>query len=100
MSVTSEQIRAALARVEDPRSGAALAITAGNSDIHLDGNGLSLLLALGHPLHNRQTELRKRIETAVRGLGLELKDGWLEGAAGILVASGRKFGAASELKAA
>ncbi|MDI7860454.1 N-acetyltransferase [Rhizobiaceae bacterium n13] len=35
-----------------------------------------------------------------RFLGLELKDGWLEGAAGILVASGRKFGAASELKAA
>lgn len=74
MSITPQQIRAALAQVEDPRSGAALAITAGNSDVHLDGHELSLVLALGHPLHNRQTELRKRIEAAMHGLGLELKD--------------------------
>lgn len=35
-----------------------------------------------------------------RFLGLELKEGWLEGAAGILVASGRKLGKATMRRAA
>jgi predicted N-acetyltransferase YhbS len=35
-----------------------------------------------------------------RFLGLELKDGWLEGAAGVLVATGRKLAAPSFKKAA
>lgn len=74
MNLNSEQIRTVLAEVIDPNTGSKLSITTKNSDIQLNGTELHLTLALGQPLHNRQTELRKRIETALQPHGLNLSD--------------------------
>ncbi|MEO6984324.1 MAG: iron-sulfur cluster carrier protein ApbC [Paralcaligenes sp.] len=74
MSVNLEQIREVLAQVIDPNTGTPLGLTPKNSTIVLEESELSLTLALGQGLHNRQTELRKRIETALAPQGLNLKD--------------------------
>lgn len=72
MSITPEQLRTTLAEVVDPNTSSKLGAVLKDSELQLNGNALTLTLALGYPLHNGQDELRKRIETAVAGQGATL----------------------------
>lgn len=69
-----EQVRALLAGVTDPNTKKTLGVAAQASELRLDGSRLRLTVALGYPIHNGQPELQKRIETALRPLGLEIEE--------------------------
>lgn len=73
MSATPEQILAALAQVDDPVTRKKLVATPKTCEILLNGNDLTLNVALGYPLHNGQDALRKRVETILAPLGLTLR---------------------------
>jgi ATP-binding protein involved in chromosome partitioning len=72
MNPNTEQIRAALAEITDPRTDLRLDIA--DDGVRLDNTDLYLTVTLGYPIHNGQALLRKRIETAVHPLGVVLKD--------------------------
>lgn len=72
MNPNTEQIRAALAEVTDPRTDLGLNIA--EDGVRLDNSGLYLTVTLGYPMHNGQALLRKRIETALQPLGVALKE--------------------------
>ena len=71
MSISLEQIRAALAPVIDPATGKNMGITAKN-EMQLKGSDLDLTVTVGYPLHNQQDSLKKPIETALSPLGVTL----------------------------
>lgn len=73
MSVNPEQILAALCEVIDPNTQKKLALTEKSCDIRLEGGAASITVPLGYPSHNGHPELRKRIETALAALGVNLK---------------------------
>lgn len=73
MSATPEQILAVLAQVDDPVTRKKLVATPKTCEILLNGNDLTLNVALGYPLHNGQDTLRKRVETILAPLGLTLR---------------------------
>ncbi len=76
MNPNTEQIRAALAEVTDPRTELPLEIADDGLQVADTGNGtaLSITVTLGYPNHNGQALLRKRIETALGPLRVTLKD--------------------------
>lgn len=73
MSVTTEQILAALAQVDDPVTRKKLAATPKTVQMTLDGVDLTLNVALGYPINNGVDPLRKRIETILSPLGVTLR---------------------------
>jgi len=73
MNPNIEQIRAVLAEIKDPETDMPLDIAADDA-IRLDKADLYLTVTLGYPMHNGPGPLRKLIETAVRPLGVVLKD--------------------------
>ena len=73
MSVTTEQILAALAQVDDPVTRKKLVATPKTVQMTLDGADLSLNVALGYPINNGGEPLQKRIETILSPLGLTLR---------------------------
>jgi ATP-binding protein involved in chromosome partitioning len=74
MSLNPEQVRTALAQVVDPSTNTPLIITAENTEVKLNGKELCLTVTLGYPIHNGQALLRKRFETALQPLGVQLAD--------------------------
>lgn len=74
MSMNPESIAAVLAEVTDPNTNKKLAVTAKNCDIRVEGTEVSITLPLGYPTHNGQSELAKRIETALAPQGITLKN--------------------------
>ncbi|MGB3289641.1 MAG: iron-sulfur cluster carrier protein ApbC [Burkholderiaceae bacterium] len=73
MSSNPEQILGALSEVMDPNTKKKLAVTAKNCEIQLNGVDVNVTVPLGYPSHNGLLELKKRIETALAALGLNLK---------------------------
>src|SRR5690606_34829506 len=68
MSVTTEQVLAALAQVDDPVTRKKLVATPKTVQMTLEGGELSLNVALGYPINNGVEPLQKRIETILSPL--------------------------------
>lgn len=73
MSVNPGQILGVLSEVTDPNTKKLLPVTAKNCEIIVEGTDVSITVPLGYPSHNGESELKKRIETALGALGLSLK---------------------------
>ena len=73
MTSQIDSIRDALSGVIDPNTQKRLAITDKACDITLEGTDVTVTLTLGYPLHNGQSALQERIETALAPLGIRLK---------------------------
>src|SRR5690554_6574419 len=73
MTANIDSIRGALSGVIDPNTQKRLAVTDKTTDITLDGADATVTLTLGYPLHNGESSLRQRIETALQPLGVSLK---------------------------
>lgn len=73
MSVNPEQILGVLSDVTDPNTKKKLPVTAKNCEIIIEGKDVNITVPLGYPSHNGESELKKRIETALGALGLSLK---------------------------
>src|SRR3546814_18107968 len=73
MSVNPGQILGVLSEITDPNTKKLLPVTAKNCEIIVEGTDASITVPLGYPSHNGESELKKRIETALGALGLSLK---------------------------
>lgn len=73
MTANIDSVRDALSGVIDPHTQKRLAVTDKTADIVLDGANATVTLTLGYPLHNGESSLRQRIETALQPLGVGLK---------------------------
>lgn len=73
MSVNPDQILGVLSDITDPNTKKKLPVTAKNCEILVEGNDVTITVPLGYPSHNGESELKKRIETALGALGLSLK---------------------------
>ncbi len=71
MTVNPDRVVVALEKVLDPNTRKSLAVKAGDCDIRMDGERISLTVPLGYPVDNGDPELVKRIETALREDGME-----------------------------
>jgi len=69
MSLTIQQIRAALADVRDPETGADLSAAVKDKDVRIDGAAVSVTAVLGYPPGDRLPALRERAEAALRAAG-------------------------------
>src|SRR5690606_39365622 len=73
MSANPGQILGVLSEIIDPNTRQALPVTAKNCEVVIEGTDVSITVPLGYPSHNGESELKKRIETALGALGLSLK---------------------------
>jgi len=79
MSLTIQQIRAALSQVTDPETGADLSAAVKDKDVRIDGSAVSLRAELGYPAGDRLPALRAAAEAALRAAGAtraEVDLGW------------------------
>ena len=68
MSLTIEQIRAAVAGVADPVLGGPLAVR--DKDVSIDGDAAAVTVDLGYPARSVAGDLQARIEAALRAAGV------------------------------
>src|SRR5690625_4744815 len=73
MTSKIDSIRDALAGVIDPNTQKRINATDKTCDIQQEGSDVTVTLTLGYPLHNGQSALQERIETALSPLGVTLK---------------------------
>ena len=73
MTSKIDSIRDALSGVIDPNTQKRLSVTDKTSDVVLEGSDVTVTLTLGYPLHNGQSALQERVETALAPQGVRLK---------------------------
>jgi len=69
MSITIEQIRAALRTVQDPNTGLDLGAAVKDRDIRIDGGGVAVRIELGYPAGHAQAALREAAQQALAAAG-------------------------------
>ena len=70
MSITIEQIRAALRAAQDPNTGMDLGVSVKDRDIKLEGGRVSLVLELGYPADAARAQVRDIAVAALAAAGV------------------------------